>query len=91
MGSVVIDAVNSFFGQNPTHAHSQQTYCDLPPTRSRNLSTSPNPAKRHRTPSRPAASMSQRTPTASAAHNAQRSDATPSHMHGNSAPAITSL
>jgi hypothetical protein len=86
MGSVVLDAVNSFFGQNPTHAHSQQTYCDPPPTRSRNLSTSPDPPKRTRTSSRPAASMSQRTPTASAAHNAQRSDATPSHLHVTSAP-----
>ena len=86
MGSVVIDAVNSLFGQNPTHTHSQQIYCDPPPTRSRNTSTSPNPPKRNRTPSRTTASMSQRTPTASAAHNAQRTDAAPSHLHAPSAP-----
>jgi hypothetical protein len=86
MGSVVIDAVNSLFGQNSTHAHSQQTYCDPPPTRSRNISTSPNPPKRSRTLSRTTASMSQRTPSASAAHNAQRSSAAPSHLHAPSAP-----
>lgn len=86
MGSVVIDAVNSLFGQNPTHAHSHQTYIDPPPTQSRNISTSPNPPKRSRTPSRTTASMSQRTPTASAAYNAQRNDAAPSHMHDTGAP-----
>ena len=86
MGSVVIDAVNSFFGQNPTHSHPQQTYCDPPPTRSRNISTSPDPPKRSRTPSRTTASMSQRTPTASAAHNTPRNETTPSHLHAPSAP-----
>lgn len=86
MGSVVIDAVNSFFGQNPTHSHTQQAYCDPPPTRSRNISTSPDPPKRSRTPSRTTASMSQRTPTASAAHNAPRSEATPSHLHVSNTP-----
>jgi hypothetical protein len=86
MGSVVIDAVNSLFGHNPTHTHSQQTYCDPPPTRSRNISTSTNSSKRSRSPSRTTASMSQRTPSASAAQHAQRSNAAPSHLHAPSAP-----
>jgi hypothetical protein len=88
MGSVVFDAVNTLFGQTSTraHTHNQQTYCDPPPTRSRNPSTSPHLSKRNRTPSRPPASMSQRTPTASAAHNAKQNEAAPSHLNVASEP-----
>lgn len=94
MGSVVIDAVNSFFSQNPTHTHTQHAYCDPAPTRARNISTSPNPPKRSRTPSRTTASMSQRTPSASAAQQVHLHDASHSQSRERSAskpPASPSL
>lgn len=86
MGSVVIDTVNSFFGQPPAHVHEQHAYHDPAPPRARDPSTSPNPSKRSRTPSRTtAASMSQRTPSASASQRVQRNDASPSQTHDTSA------
>ncbi|OQO13123.1 hypothetical protein B0A48_02587 [Cryoendolithus antarcticus] len=77
MGSVVLDAVNNFFGQSPSHAH--PSYRDATPHRPRETttSTSPPPSKRSRTPSKGAhpPSMSQRATSASATRNAPRGDA----------------
>lgn len=86
MGSVVIDAVNSFFSQPPTHTHAQHAYHDPAPQRARNPQPSPNPPQRSRTQSRtPASSMSQRTPSASASQHVHRDDAS-SHLHARAAP-----
>ncbi|KAM0721777.1 hypothetical protein Q7P37_002702 [Cladosporium fusiforme] len=90
MGSVVIDAVNSFFSQPPahnhnhthTHTHTQPAYCDPAPPRARTLSTSPNPPQRSRTPSRTtASSMSEKTPSASASQHVHQTDSLSTHTH----------
>ncbi|KAK6430547.1 cyclin-like protein interacting with PHO85, partial [Oleoguttula sp. CCFEE 5521] len=77
MGSVVLDAVNTFFGQSPSYTH--PSYRDATPHRAREAttSTSPPPSKRSRTPSKGAQppSMSQRATSASATRSVPRGDA----------------
>ena len=64
MGSVVLDAVNSFFGHSPSHPHDWEA--------PRAHDPSPKPPKRSRAPSQNERPMSQRTSSSSATRTVQR-------------------
>ncbi|OQO07337.1 hypothetical protein B0A48_07034 [Cryoendolithus antarcticus] len=76
MGSVVLDAVNTFFGQSPSYTHPSYRDATAHRAREATTSTSPPPSKRSRTPSKGAQppSMSQRATSASATRSVPRED-----------------